>query len=164
MKASKTEKGKYRRLSRTELLELLIEETERNERLETEIAEVRNKLEVRDIFVKESGTLAEAVMKLNGVFDAAAAACAQYEDNIRRLSTEQALRNAEREAKSLVEASRIIEEAKGRVDRMERETITRCEKIVEIACADVAKFKERIAQLEPITVSIGQADADWYGD
>ena len=140
-------KQNYKRLSRAELIELLIEETERNQQLESSLAEANSKLSSREICVNEAGTLSEAVFKLNGVFDAAVVACAQYEENIRIMAANQAKRNAERESESIIEASRIIEEAKDRAARIEREAIERCEKIVEYACSDVAAFRKKISAL-----------------
>ena len=47
-----------RRLSRNELLEMLISETEENARLREELAQARAELENRRILVEKSGSLA----------------------------------------------------------------------------------------------------------
>lgn len=77
-----TEK-ELKKLSRIELLEMLIEQTERNEELERRIAELEEELKNASLEVSEVGTLAEACLKINKVFEAADAAAQQYLDNIK---------------------------------------------------------------------------------
>ena len=74
-----------RRLSRMELLEMLINQMRENQRLQQQIDELNVKLEDRRILVEEAGSIAEAAMRINGVFQAAEAAAQQYLDNIRRV-------------------------------------------------------------------------------
>ena len=78
-----------RRLSRSELLEMLIAQTEENSQLKIrlELAEVQ--LRDRRIEIDKAGSLAEAALSLNGVFQAAEAAAQQYLDNIQRISSQQ---------------------------------------------------------------------------
>lgn len=59
-----------KRLSRAELLEMLLAQNEENERLKTELAQAQKALDDRRILIDECGTMAEAALKLNGVFDA----------------------------------------------------------------------------------------------
>ena len=79
----------YKRLSRSELLELLIAESEKNESLQQQLKEAQEKLVDRELKQNNAGSIAEAALSLNGVFTAAEAACAQYIENIERLSVEQ---------------------------------------------------------------------------
>ena len=67
-----------RHLSRGELLELLIEQTRRADELEARLAEAQARLEKREIAIDKAGTLAEASLILNGVFEASEKAAAQY--------------------------------------------------------------------------------------
>ena len=73
------------KLNRKQLLELLLRQTERVEALEQELNETKQKLEDRRITEMEAGSIAEAALKLNKVFEAAEAAAAQYVDNVRML-------------------------------------------------------------------------------
>lgn len=75
-----------KRLRRDELLEMLIAQSKRTEQLERELDEARAALQSRDIFLEETGSIAEAALRINGVFEAAQAAAQQYLDNIRRIS------------------------------------------------------------------------------
>lgn len=77
-----TEK-ELKKLSRIELLELLIEQTERNEELERKLAEAEQELKNQNLNVKEVGTLAEACLKVNKIFEAADTAAKQYLANIK---------------------------------------------------------------------------------
>lgn len=78
-----------KKLSRGELLELLITQTEQNERLRIELEQANAKLHDRKIQVDKAGSLAEAALALNGIFDAAQAAAKQYLDNIEDMSNNQ---------------------------------------------------------------------------
>lgn len=77
-----TEK-ELRRLSRMDLLEMLLEQSREVERLQKELETVKNQLSDRRIMEQESGSIAEASLKLNKVFEAAQQAADQYLENIR---------------------------------------------------------------------------------
>ena len=77
-----TEK-ELRRLSRMDLLEMLLEQSREVERLQKELETVENQLSDRRIMEQEAGSIAEASLKLNKVFEAAQQAADQYLENIR---------------------------------------------------------------------------------
>ena len=83
-----TEK-ELKRLRRADLLELLIEQTEENQRLREQLDAAQAQLADRAIRIEKSGTLAEAAVQLSGVFEAAHDACARYIENIRLRSLEE---------------------------------------------------------------------------
>lgn len=85
MADKKTDKN-MRKLSRAELLELLIAQMEENERLRAQLDEATKKLDSRDIAIQRAGTLAEAAVMINNVFEAADAAAKQYLENVKRIS------------------------------------------------------------------------------
>ncbi len=82
-----TEK-QLKKLSRRELLEMLVIQTRRVEELEAQLKTANAKLEDRHIQIEDAGNLADAVMRLNQVFEAAEAAAQQYLENIRQRSGE----------------------------------------------------------------------------
>lgn len=86
-----TEK-QLKKLTRAELLELLIEQTKKNTALEKELAECKAELESREIKIENSGSIAEAALQLNGLFETAQTAADQYLENIKRLEEETAQR------------------------------------------------------------------------
>jgi light-regulated signal transduction histidine kinase (bacteriophytochrome) len=72
------------RLGRRELLELLIQQSKEMAQLQQELDEAKAQLARREIAIESCGTLAEAALKLSGIFEAADAAAAQYLENIKR--------------------------------------------------------------------------------
>ena len=77
--------NELRKLKRVDLLELLISQSRENEELRHRLAEAEQKLADRQIKTDEAGSIAEAALRLNGVFEAAQAAADQYLENIKRL-------------------------------------------------------------------------------
>lgn len=110
-----------RRLRRKDLLELLLEQSKENEdqRLllavqKKKILHLEQKLQNRKIDIAEAGSLAEASLRLNGIFDAAQAAAQQYLDN---------LKDADERCAAMESA------AKERCDAMKKETEERCREL-----------------------------------
>lgn len=75
-----------KKLNRSELLQMLLIRTEEAEKLRAELEEAKAKLASREIQIEESGSIAEASLKLSGIFEAAQKAADQYLDNIRRVT------------------------------------------------------------------------------
>ena len=71
-----------KRLSRTELLEMLLIQTRQVEILQKKLSKAESLLTERHMDFLEAGSLAEAMLKVNGVIDAAQAAADQYLENI----------------------------------------------------------------------------------
>lgn len=78
-----------KKLSRADLLEVLVQQNQKIERLQRQLDVANRKLADRTIAIEQSGSLAEASLAVNGVFRAAEAACAQYTENIRARSEAQ---------------------------------------------------------------------------
>lgn len=74
-----------RKLSRSELLEMLLIQSKEVERLKNELEEANRKLEERKILLAESGSIAEAALKLNDIFKVAQNAADQYLESIKGL-------------------------------------------------------------------------------
>ena len=108
-------KNDLKKLGRTDLLRLLLEAEEENDRLKEQVAELRAQLDDRSLRMENCGDLAAAALELNGVFAAAEEACRQYTENIR-------IRSADIEAR----CSRMERESAEKCRRMEQETEKRC--------------------------------------
>ncbi len=80
---SKDKKNPLKKLKRQELLELLLEQTKRAEALEEELKKKNEELKNKKIALEESGSIAEAALRLNSVFEAAEKAAEQYLQNIK---------------------------------------------------------------------------------
>lgn len=124
-----------RRLSRTELLEMLIAQMKENDTLRSQLQEAAEQLKNREIQIRESGSMAEAALRLNQVFEAADAAAAQYLDNVRNTDGQQAL------------CARMEEETRQRCDAMIADAEARCA-IREQALE--ARYREVAAQLKQL--------------
>lgn len=85
------EKNALKKLKRDELLELLLEQTKRAEALEEQLKLKDEQLKNKEIAVSEAGSLAEAAMRLNGVFEAAQQAADQYLQNIKKRAEDKSL-------------------------------------------------------------------------
>ncbi len=100
-----------KRMSRAELLQLLITQVEENQSLQTRLEAAETQLKDRSLAVSETGTMAEAALSLNGVFQAADAAAQQYLDNIRQMQERQELLYQEAEDEAKRNADAIVAEA-----------------------------------------------------
>lgn len=72
-----------RKLTRAELLEILLSQGKEIERLQRELQTAQAKLKDKELLMSKSGSIAEASLKLNGVFEAAQRAAEQYLANIK---------------------------------------------------------------------------------
>jgi hypothetical protein len=75
------------RLSRKELLQILVTQSKQIEALEAKLSEAEGRLEHRELILNEAGTMAEAAMKLNHIFENADAACRQYFESLKAMVT-----------------------------------------------------------------------------
>lgn len=78
-----------RKLSRTDLLELLLAQRRENEQLRCILDQTQAQLADRTIHLDQAGSIAEASLQLSGIFEAAQDSCQYYVDNIRLLSERQ---------------------------------------------------------------------------
>ena len=77
-----------RRLSKIQILTLLHQQEEEIERLSALNNQLTNELESRTLKIEETGSLAQAALTINGVFQAAQDAADQYLDNIKIIQEE----------------------------------------------------------------------------
>lgn len=79
-----------KKLSRAELLELLLQQSREVERLQRKLDRAEKQLQSRQIMIEEAGNIAEAALRINEVFEAAQQAADQYLENVKRLGGPQA--------------------------------------------------------------------------
>jgi hypothetical protein len=72
-----------RRLSRRELLTLLTKTTKENDELKRQLREKNRMLNAREIVIDNAGSLAEAALQLNGIFEAAQKVADTYITNVK---------------------------------------------------------------------------------
>ena len=103
-----------RKLSRTDLMEVLVAQMKENEILQKQVEKAKKLLSEREITLRESGTMAEAAMKLCGVFEAADAATKLYRENLENAFSRS--RDIIREAEE--KAAQIISDAEKKAAQM----------------------------------------------
>lgn len=72
-----------RKASRKELLEIILAQTNRIEELEIALDDVSKKLNSKKIIMKESGSLAEATLKLSEIFEHADLVAKEYLEKVK---------------------------------------------------------------------------------
>lgn len=138
-----TEK-EIKKLNRKQLLELLLKQTERADMLEKKLNEAEKKLEDKTLAEAEAGSIAEAALKLNGIFEAADAAAAQYLKNIENLSKNQNLLLERREAKSIAKINALLKQTEKKCTMREAEAEQKVRDLEKRA----NELEEKIAALE----------------
>lgn len=126
---------KLNKLNRGQLLEMLLEVSKENERLQEENNILKTELENRCIHNNTAGSIAEVAMEVNGVFQAAQAAADQYIESVKVL-----MENQQNELDGIREAhvqetmemcTTIKNETVSKCKAMEAETRKKCEELEE---------------------------------
>ncbi len=104
----------FRKLSRAELIDIIYELQKQNESSQSEISSLRAQLEERNIAMSSAGSIAEAALKLNGVFEAAQNAADQYLESVKTSCADAEKLGADAKA----ESERIINDARKEADRI----------------------------------------------
>lgn len=83
------EQKDIKRMSRRDLLELLVLQSKKIDELQLELDKAKELLESKQIMISDVGSIAEATLKLNNVFEVAQKAADQYLENIKRIECDQ---------------------------------------------------------------------------
>jgi len=129
-----------RRLKRGDLLEMLLASSKENERLEAQVQQLTAQLHSREIKLEEAGSMAEAALQLNGVFEAAQNAATQYLENIQQRSRQQDEICARRERESQLQAQQLLQRTEEQCRLLERQTKATCDAMMSSAKAEVEKY------------------------
>lgn len=145
-----------RRLSRGELLEMLIAQAAENDQLKNRLEQAEAQLRDRRIAIDKAGSLAEAALSLNGVFQAAEAAAQQYLENIERISGQQdaICRDMKEQAKQ--EAAQIRQEAQAYSKKAHAEADAYWKQVVDRSTKLLADQKA----LRELILSAGEVGTD----
>lgn len=99
----------FKRLTRSELIDIIYEYQKQEKELKKEIAELEKKLGDRDLKLENVGSIAEATVELHGIFEAAQETANQYMQYV-YAKTDKECAAKIKEAEEI--AARIIAEAK----------------------------------------------------
>lgn len=138
-----------KKLNRKQLLELLLKQTERADELEKKLNAANKKLRDRTLSETEAGTMAEAALKLNRVFEAADSAAEQYLENIKQM-----------QERCDAECRRIEEESREKAERMFSESAKLC---AEREAAAERKYRLAAEKLEELNSQKG-AEVSEYNE
>ncbi len=136
-----------RKLSRSTLLEMLVEQSRENDVLRSQIEQLQQQLSERQLKINRAGSIAEASLQINQVFETAQKAAEQYLENIRTLSNHQELICKQMEEDSIRKAQELIEETKSKCQAMEDKTARKCSKRTEEAERTWREVQTKIQQL-----------------
>ena len=128
-----------RKLRRIELLELLVEQGEEMERLRGQLQKAQEALQERTIVIQKAGSLAEAALRLNGVFTAADQAARDYVDSLRTMEAQQRAKVASIEKEAREKADQMLSETQEKCRAMEQETLRRCRELTEQMCRQAGR-------------------------
>ena len=121
------------KLSRSALLEMLLEQSRENDRLRAQVEELARQLSDRQFKIDQAGSIAEASMQINQVFEAAQAAAEQYLENIRALSGRQEQICRKLEEESTQKANALLAETERKCRTMEAATTEKCARMTKEA-------------------------------
>ena len=115
-----TEK-ELKKLNRSELLEILVAQGEKIETLEQQLADAQKALQDRRIEISSCGSIAEAALKLNHIFEDAESAAAQDLESVRlqEKTAGRIISDAEDRAAQILKDAELQSEA--RKEQTERE-------------------------------------------
>lgn len=159
-----------KKLGRTDLLEMLIERNNEIDSLndhirilESQLSALNKQLSDRRINIDNSGSIAEAALKINGIFESAENAAAQYLENIKSLSGRQEAICAAQKAQTAADCERMISEAKDKshtllVDAAKRST--ELEKITKEKCENLERETKEKCDSMTKQAAI-EADESW---
>lgn len=133
---------KIRRLSRSELLEILVRQGEEIDTLRQELDDTRKIIAERKISSENAGSIARAALELNGVFEAAEKAAAEYVMNVKKLYEAQEVGYRRAEAESRAKAERMMKMTAEKCRAFKQQTIKNCEAIVNDARLEVERYRK----------------------
>lgn len=132
-----------RKLKRADLIELLINQVKENDYLSKQNAKLSKMLEDREIMIDNAGSIAEAAIAINNVFNDAQAAADQYLENMKSLNRQQeeAMLNREKESRRICESQ--IAEARDYCKKLEDDTKMLCDKMVSSTMIELNTRREK---------------------
>ena len=108
--------------------------------------------ENKAICIDQAGSIAEASLQLNGIFQAAERACQQYTENIVRLSQHQQVICAQREKESQEKALQIVADAQKQAEDATTAAQKQCDEMLKKAKAESQAYWDAVsAKITSIT-------------
>lgn len=100
-----------KKMTRYELIEIIYELEKQNQSLQQELNTANQKLQERAILIEESGSIAEAALRMNHVFESVQQAVTDYVNNMKQITMrkcEKIIQETEQEAKKITDEQHKI--------------------------------------------------------
>lgn len=146
-----------KKLNRRELLEMLIAQSKKVDRLQSQLEAAQKQLSEKQFNIEECGSIAEAALKVNGVFEAAQAAGQQYLDNISRISGEQQKICDRRLAETETQCEKMIADTKSKCDEMIRKAESESKTYWDTVSGKMNAFCEEHTELKKLFSEVSVA-------
>lgn len=149
-----------RKMNRTELIEIIYALQQNEHSLRSENEELRRQLDDKLLRIENAGSIAEAALSLNHIFEDAEAAAQQYLDSVRGADEERAEIMAEAKEK----AARMIADAQAEVDKAAeriRQTEAECQEMLEQSRQQVKRQRSAFIKEVRRFLSDNPEIADW---
>ena len=91
----KKREKELRKLKRSELLELMVAQSEEIDSLRAEVADLKEKLNERIVHIEEAGSIAQAAVQMSGILGAAQMAADIYLQSISQIAAEKQTRETD---------------------------------------------------------------------
>lgn len=124
-----------KRLSRRELVDIIYELQKKDAERENEIERLQSALSKKELAVSEAGSIAEAALKVNGVFEAAQAAANQYLISLHAANADA----TEKIETARKQSDELLRQANQRADNIISEAEAKANAIISNANQDAAK-------------------------
>ena len=123
-----------KRLSRVELIDIIYELQKQKEAADAQVVQLQDQLNTRELHIAEAGSIAEAAISVNGVFEAAQAAADQYLLSIKAATANmtEKMEAAEKQRQSILQAA----------EQQARETLRAAEQQAQKVVADADRQAE----------------------
>ena len=137
------EQKDLKKLSRADLLEMLLDQSIELQQLQLKYETAQKALEERVIIVERAGSIAEAALQLNGVFEAAQASAQQY------LVSVEAMAKRQETEEDIQQSEDLLKRTQNRCAKMEEDAKQRCAQMLDRAKAESqAYWDEVLAKLD----------------
>lgn len=151
-----------KKLNRAELLEILVEQSKQIEELNAQNEQLKQELSDKQLMINEAGSIAQASMELNHVFQAAQSAADQYLLNVKNMTDRAEEICAQKKAESLAEIERMTEESTSKCERVTAETTAKCEQMTAETTARCEKMENDTRARCDVMVARANIESDRY--
>lgn len=132
-----------KRLSRADLMELLLRQGRENQQLRQELEQAREELADRRIRLEEAGSIAQASLAIHGVMEAAQAAADDYVQAVEALHREQQEKCQRMEAETQGKCDQMLTQAREKAQEYWEDT---CERLRQLLGEE--ELQRRLAKLK----------------